>query len=312
MRSIKKILITGASGFIGAKVSELLCSSYQVVRQYHCAQSFSDANNDICAEISSNTDWYDALTEVDTVIHLAAVAHNKAIDPNYINEVNVKGTINLAQQAAQSSVKRFIFMSSIGVLGNNTKVPFDENHTPFPHSQYTHSKFEAEKALLKIAKETGLEVVIIRPVLVYGENAPGNFGKLVNLVNKVRILPFGLCKNKRSFVSIDNLVDFISVCVTHPKAKNEIFCIADGLDVSIRQFTDGIAKGLNKPLVQIPIPMFAFKLLGKITGKADMLDQLVGDLQVDSSKARKLLNWTPPFTMVETLRKLTNTKKNSS
>lgn len=266
------------------------------------------SNNHFEVNINANSDWSDCLKDVDAIIHLAAVAHNNSSDPDYINEVNVKGTVNLAQQAAKSGVKRFIFMSSIGVLGNSTSKHFDENTISAPHSQYAESKLLAEKELLQIAQQTGLEVVIIRPVLVYGNGAPGNFGKLVNLVNKVPMLPFALCKNKRSFISVDNLVDFISVCITHPKAANEVFCISDGTDVSIREFTDGIAKGLNKKLIQLPIPVSIFKLLGKITGKSDMLEQLIGDLQVDSTKAKKLLDWTPPLTMAETFSKLTINK----
>lgn len=240
------------------------------------------------------------------IIHLAAVAHNNSNDPDYINEVNVNGTINLAQHAATIGVKRFVFISSIGVLGNSTTnlLPFDEHSNGAAHSQYSQSKLDAENTLLKIAEETELEVVIIRPVLVYGLSAPGNFGKLVNLVNNVPMLPFALCKNKRSFISVDNLVDFISICIDHPKAKNEIFCISDGHDVSIREFTDGIAKGLNKRLIQLPIPVFIFKLLGKMMGKSEPIEQLIGDLQVDSTKARELLDWLPPLTMAKTLSKL--------
>ena len=122
------------------------------------------------------------------------------------------------------------------------------------------------------------------------------------------MLPFGICENKRSFISVENLVDFIDVCITHPSAKNEIFCISDGVDFSIKEFTNGIAVGLNKKLIQLSIPVFIFRLLGKITGKIEAVEQLVGDLQVDSSKARKLLSWTPPVTMAKTLSKLTNNK----
>jgi nucleoside-diphosphate-sugar epimerase len=205
-------------------------------------------------------------------------------------------------------VKRFIFISSIGVLGKLTKngQRLNENDSAIAYSKYSKSKLDAEIELLKISKDTELEVVIIRPVLVYGVGTPGNFGKLVNLVERLAILPFALCANKRSFVSIDNLVDFIFLCIEHPKAKNEIFCISDGSDVSIKDFTNSIAKGLGKSLIQFPIPNFVFVLLGKLTGRYEQIEQLTGGLQVDSSKARERLGWKPPFTMADTLSRLAN------
>jgi len=301
-----KILITGSSGFIGNFLTSRLKRKYTVIGHGIESNSGSHKSDFFEININSHSDWHECLQNVNTIIHLAAVAHNNSNDPDYINEVNVKGTINLAKQAAESGVKRFVFISSIGVLGNSTEhgKVFNESSVVSAHSQYAQSKLDAENALLKIAEETGLEVVIIRPVLVYGVGAPGNFGKLVNLVKKVPMLPFALCDNKRSFISVDNLADFIATCVEHPKAKNEIFCISDGVDVSIKEFTSGIAKGLNKSLLQLPVPNFVFKLLGSLTGKQDQIDQLVGDLQVDSSKSRELLGWTPPFTMAETLKKL--------
>jgi len=301
------VLITGSNGFIGSHLINNLRCNYKVAGQVrNIVQSVLSDFPLFTLDVNGTSDWADSLKFVNVVIHLAGVAHNKSDDLDYMREVNVNGTINLAQQSVKNGVKRFIFISSIGVLGNSTTntLPFDEHSGHSAYSKSAQLKLDAENALLKIAEETGLEVVIIRPVLVYGRSAPGNFGKLVNLVNKVPMLPLALCTNKRSFISIDNLVDFISTCIEHPKAKNEIFCISDGNDVSIRGFTDGIATGLNKKLIQLPIPVSIFKLLGKIIGKSEAIEQLVGDLQVDSSKARQLLGWTPPFTMAETLSKL--------
>jgi nucleoside-diphosphate-sugar epimerase len=304
-----RILVTGANGFIGNRLVSFLSNKFivkAVVRNF---------KSSVCIEkqyeigsISRNTDWKACLGGVNTVIHLAGIAHNNSNDHDYINEVNVNGTINLAEQAASLGVKRFIFISSISVLGHKFTEPFHENSIISPQSYPAECKCKAESALLKISEESGLEVTIIRPALVYGADAPGNVGKLVKLIRKTPFLPFSLCRNKRSFISIDNLVDFISTCIVQPKAKNQIFCISDGNDVSIREFTDGIAKGLNKKVIQLPIPMSAFRLLGKVTRKSEPIEQLIGDLQVDSSKARGLLDWTPPVTMSETFSNLTNNK----
>jgi nucleoside-diphosphate-sugar epimerase len=307
----KNILVTGSSGFMGkVVVNRLVETKNKISIVVRAKQDIPSINEFLIDGISSDNDWKQNLEGIDIIIHLAAVAHNSSNDPDYINEVNVKGTINLARQAVENGVKRFVFISSIGVLGKATEAgkAFDERSAVSPHSQYAQSKLDAENALLKIAEETELEIVIIRPVLVYGAGAPGNFGKLVKLVQRMPFLPFALCRNKRSFISVDNLVDFISTCVDHPKAKNEIFCISDSVDVSIEEFTDGIAAGLNKNLLQFPVPVWLFKLLGKMTGKSELIEQLIGDLQVDSSKARELLDWTPPTTMVETFSKLKNIK----
>jgi nucleoside-diphosphate-sugar epimerase len=301
-----KVLITGSNGFIGSNLTNKLKVTHTVIGHGRSTCNSLNIREYLKVNIDSQSNWNEHLRGIKTIVHLAGVAHNNSNIQGYINEVNVKGTINLAEHAVKSGVKRFIFISSIGVLGNTTTntLPFDEHSNAGAHSPYAQSKLDAEIGLLKIAETTELEVVIVRPVLVYGEAAPGNFSKLVNLVSKVPMLPFALCKNKRSFISVDNLVDFISVCIAHPKAKNEIFCISDGNDVSIREFTDGITIGLNKKLMQLPIPVFIFKLLGKISGKSEPIEQLIGDLQVDSSKARQLLDWIPPFTMAETLSKL--------
>lgn len=300
-----KILITGSSGFIGTHLSNALTDKFSLVFQWnkHAPSSFSLENN-FQIDINGQSNWSACLENVNTVVHLAGIAHNNSNDYEYINEVNVNGVINLAKQAVDSGVKRLIFISSISVFGNKNFEKFSETSSMYPQSYPAECKCKAEDALLKISEIGSLEVVIIRPALVYGYGAPGNVGMLIKLVQKVPFLPFYLCRNKRSFISIDNLVDFISVCITHPKAKNEIFCISDGDDVSIREFTDEIAKGLCKKLVQLPIHIPIFKFLGKITGKSEQIEQLIGDLQVDSSKARRLLGWTPPTTMSETFSKL--------
>jgi nucleoside-diphosphate-sugar epimerase len=298
------ILITGSNGFIGKHLANKLTSNHKVIGHGKIRNNNSAVSDFFKIDINSQSDWQVCLQNVNTIIHLAAAAHNNLNDSEYLNEVNNKGTVNLARQAVKSGVSRFIFISTIGVHGNSSTKPFDEKSKANPHSPYSESKLQAELELLKISRETGLEVVIIRPVLVYGRGATGNFAKLLNLVKKVPILPFALSKNKRSFISVDNLVDFIILCTEHPAAANEIFCISDGIDFSIKDFTNGIASGLSKQLIQLPVPLSVFKILGAITGKQNQINQLIGDLQVDSSKAEKLLGWSPPTTMSKTFSNL--------
>ncbi len=300
-----KILVTGSNGFIGRHLVQTLAAQYQVVGHgrvgsvdVNCCNAFYGV--DVCGE----SNWKECLDGVDVVLHLASVAHDKANNSQDIVAVNVDGAVNLAKQAAAAGVKRFIFISSIGVLGNKTNKPLDENSIVAPHSKYSKSKLAAENALVKLAKETGFEVVIIRPVLVYGKWAPGNFGKLLSLIKKTPVLPFGLSNNLRSFISIDNLVGFIALCVKHPKAGNEMFCISDGCDVSIKEFTDAISKGISKRVQQLPVPTFLFRILAKLFGRVDQVEQLVGDLQVEIKKARNILGWVPVESMAQAMNKL--------
>jgi nucleoside-diphosphate-sugar epimerase len=285
-------------------LSDKLSSKYSLKLQTRSHENESE--NLYSLEITGSTDWSKFLDNTDVVVHLAASAHGKSNDSNLINEVNVAGTIRLAEQAVDMGVKRFIFISSIGVTGNSTEgsQAFNEESAEQPHSEYSSSKLEAERALQKIAENSELELVIIRPVLVYGRGAPGNFKSLVKLVNYTRLLPFRTCDNQRSFLSIYNLIDFINVCISHPKAANQVFCVSDGSDVSIREFTDAIAQGLSKKIIQLPIPIYFFRTLGKVFKKDRMVEQLVGTLKVDSAKANELLDWKPPYSMEKTLKGL--------
>jgi nucleoside-diphosphate-sugar epimerase len=190
--------------------------------------------------------------------------------------------------------------------------PFSIFDEPKPLNSYTNSKYDAEIGLRKIAAETGLEVVIVRPTLVYGPNAPGNFGLLTKLVNKLPLLPFGLTNNKRDFIAVQNLADLLITCASHPNAAGHTFLASDMETVSIKQFTSAIAEGQGRKVFQLPIPVSLMRLAGKLMGKSAMVEQLVGNLQVDSSNLKEVLGWTPPYTMKQAMATLRDSSKSSS
>ncbi|EGR4262117.1 UDP-glucose 4-epimerase [Vibrio cholerae] len=299
------ILITGSNGFLGTHLVERLegKSLSLVERESFCANSL---NRYTQAEIGRSTDYTDALLDCKVVIHCAARVHimdDLSIDSlGAYREVNTAGTINLARQAVKAGVKRFIFISSIKVNGehSNQNRPFCSND---PHSFedfYGQSKSEAELELQRLSIETGLEVVIIRPTLVYGPGVKANFASLMNLVSKGIPLPFGcITKNKRSLVSVDNLVDLIITCIDHPKAANQVFLVSDDHDVSTAEMVRELAIALDKPTWQLPVPIWCYKLFGKLFGKSDIVDRLTGSLQVDISHTKETLGWKPPQTLQE-------------
>jgi nucleoside-diphosphate-sugar epimerase len=221
--------------------------------------------------------------------------------------VNVQGTLNLARQAVEAGVKRFVFISSIGVNGAQTALgkPFSEANLPKPHNAYALSKWEAEQGLLRIADETGLEVVIIRPPLVYGLDAPGNFGSLLRSVQRGWPLPLGAVYNQRSLVALDNLVDFIVTCITHPQAAYQTFLVSDRQDLSITELVRGMAQAAGVPARLLPVPVWALQAGASLLGKGDVVQRLCGNLQLDISKARSLLGWVPPVSVEEGLRRAT-------
>jgi nucleoside-diphosphate-sugar epimerase len=219
--------------------------------------------------------------------------------------VNVQTTLNLARQAAAAGVKRFVFISSIGVNGCQTATgkPFAEAGQSKPYNFYALSKWEAEEGLSRIASETEMEVVIIRPPLVYGLNAPGNFGSLMRAVRRGWPLPLGAVHNQRSLVALDNLVDFIITCITHPQAANQTFLVSDGQDLSTTELVRGMAHAAGLPARLLPVPVWALQAGGALLGKGDAVQRLCGNLQVDISKARRLLGWVPPVSVEEGLRR---------
>jgi len=314
-----KLLITGATGFIGkALVAELIQQNFNVsiaVRQK--TSLFPDkVKQFIVGSFESNPDFSTSLTKVDCVIHLAGRAHiidnSKASILDEFRKINTELTLNLAKQAVTAGVERFIFLSSIRVNGNKNNQPFLEIDTPNPQEPYAISKHEAERDLLKLSKNSSLEVVIIRPPLVYGNSAPGNFGRLIQWASAKFILPLplGAVNNTRSLVAIDNLVNFIIVCTLHPKSSNEIFLISDNDDLSTTQLLKKIAKAFNKKVLLFPVPISWMVFVAKLLGKEADAVRLFSSLIVDSSKARDLLDWHPVTTMDEQLCKITENEKN--
>jgi len=303
------ILLTGATGFLGRQLAKYLHSKPHVgltavVRRSVDISAFQTRE---VQRINANTDWSEALINQRVVIHAAARAHimkEDLADPVVeYRQVNVDGTVNLARQAAEAGVRRFIFISSIGVNGNINIKPFTEDDTPKPADPYAQSKLEAEQGLWEIQHETGMELVVIRPPLVYGPNAPGNFGSLTRWIDKGVPLPLGAIQNQRSLVALDNLVDLIITCIDHPAAANQVFLAGDGQDLSTTELLRSVARAAGKPSRLIPIPSSLLMLAATLLGKKAVAQRLLGSLQVDISKARDLLEWEPPISVEEGLRR---------
>ncbi|MDC0032310.1 NAD-dependent epimerase/dehydratase family protein [Pelagibacteraceae bacterium] len=300
-----KVLLTGSNGFVGSKIlEELKKSCHEIVPIYR-----KDIDN---RNIDQNTNWKDFLKNVDCIIHTAARAHIiKEISKDPIAEfrkVNVEGTINLANQAVKAGVKRFIFISTIKVNGEFNKInsPMVEELECYPSDAYSCSKYEAEIALQSIAKKTNLEIVIIRPPLVYGPKVKANFESLINLVKKRIPLPFRYSYNRRSYISLTNLVDFIILCIQNPRAKNEIFLISDDHDLSIEDLVMKISKHCETRVILFPIPVKILSIILRNTKFNDYLNKLYGNLTVDISKAKTLLSWKPKISVDEGIKKIFN------
>lgn len=303
------LLLTGASGFIGTALRERLLSDkihkLATVSRRPIVNAKSLLQTHI-TDIVSQDSWLSILSGVDVVIHAAARAHiTKESVGNPLAEfrkVNRDATLNLARQASGAGVRRFIFISSIGVNGTQTVRPFTEEDFPSPAEPYAISKLEAEEGLLKLAGETEMEVVIIRPPLVYGPNAPGNFGSLVRWVERGFPIPFGAIENLRSFVGLENLADFIITCIDHPAAGNQTFLVADGEDMSTTDLIKRLGNYVGRPARFIPISPKLIILGATLFGLKPRVEKMFGSLQVDISKARKVLGWDPPVSLDEGLR----------
>ncbi len=299
-----RVLVTGANGFIGRTLcSTLIGSGLAVNRCVRRAPVSGEAF--VVGNIDGSTNWRRPLAGCEAVVHLAGRAHqltDQASDPlEEFRRVNVRGSMALFSQAAAQGVKRFVYVSSIGVNGNQTVVPFTEADVPQPCEPYALSKLEAEVGLKRLAAETGLELVIIRPPLVYGRDAPGNFGRLVHWVRKGLPLPFGAIHNRRSMVSLGNLTDFIAVCLKNTAAANQVFLVSDGQDISTTDLLKRVARLMNQPVRLVPVPSAWLEAIIVALGRRDTARRLCGNLQIDISKARELLAWSPPWSIDEGL-----------
>lgn len=302
-----KILITGGNGFVGkALIFDLLKkTNVQVVSLVRSYQIQPQAVEQLVAENIFEVEFPE---NTDVIVHLAGRAHilnEQTTDPlTEFRKVNVEGTLQLARQALDKKVKRFIFMSSIGVNGSVTsQQPFTEDALPQPHVDYAVSKLEAEEALKKLFAGSDTELVIIRPPLVYAAYAPGNFARLLKLVATNLPLPFARTQNKRSFVALENLVDFIQVCIEHPNAANQTFLVADQHSISTRELVQYLKQGMGKTPYFIYIPQPLMKLGAACVGKSKLYEQLFESLEVDASKAQKLLDWIAPLSTQQAMLK---------
>jgi nucleoside-diphosphate-sugar epimerase len=303
---MSKILVTGANGFVGKE----LCSTLQgrgldfVAAVRHCLDGEQVAIGDLTAA----TDWANALAGCDSVIHLAARVHvmnDRSSDPLVVfRKINVDATLNLARQAVASGVKRFVFVSSIKVNGEQTTdKPFSVFDTPAPADPYGQSKFEAEQALLELSQETGLEVVIVRPPLIYGPGVRANFQNLMGLVKSGVPLPLGAIPNRRSMVALYNFIDLLIVCVRHPNAGGQTFMVSDGMDVSVSELLRMLARSMGTRTLLLPIPAGLIARTASLFGKSAMANRLLGSLQVDIDHTMLALDWRPIIGMQEAIDK---------
>jgi UDP-glucose 4-epimerase len=306
----QRILVTGGQGLIGRSLAARASAQGLKVR-ISTRRKFIATDFPLeyfqTTDLGPATDWSTPLQGIDTVVHCAARVHvmrETEVEPlAAFRAANVRGTLNLAQQAAAAKVRRFVFISSVKVNGERTKAgqTFTEADAPDPRDAYGISKHEAELSLRQLASATGMEVVIIRPPLVYGPGVKANFLALMRWLWRGIPLPLGVIRNKRSFVALDNLIDLIVTCIEHPAAANQTFLVSDGEDLSTSDLLRRMAVALNVPARLLPLPQILIEVGFKMVRKNDLAQRLCSSLQLDISKARTLLSWNPPISVDEGL-----------
>ncbi|WP_343722436.1 SDR family oxidoreductase [Herbaspirillum seropedicae] len=310
------ILVTGASGFVGrALLSRLDSEGQHLLRAAFRPSSETVMDREriertVISGLDPETDWSAALHNIEAVVHCAARVHvmnETASDPlAEFRRINLEGSLALARQAQQAGVQRFIFLSSIKVNGEQTRLgrPFTADDKPAPTDPYGISKMEAEQALLELGRTGKMQVVIIRPVLVYGPGVKANFLSMMRWLDKGMPLPLGgITQNRRSLVALDNLVDLITVCLAHPAAAGQVFLASDGEDLSTTGMLQRLGRALDKSPTLLPVPASWLTLAARLMGKKGIAQRLCGSLQVDISKNRELLGWSPPITVDAAFRK---------
>ena len=339
-----RVMVTGATGFVGRSLCNILISQeYKVLAsvrgfasglQGDSSGNYGNGSTYInTGDILPDTDWSLALRDVDTVVHLAARVHVTHEEPGHsldeYRTVNTQGTVNLANQAARAGVRRFVYLSTVKVHGEETLSPpylpagsghdeppvaFSEADVPRPQGGYAISKWEAERELRLLSAATGMQTVIVRPPLIYGEGVKANFLSLLRLIDKGVPLPFGSIANRRSLLCLDNLVDFLMQCISHPAAANETFLVADNETLSTPDLIRRIAFYMGKKPLLPGCPIGLLRMGARLLGKTAAIDKICGSLQVEARKAKMLLHWQPPLTVEQGLEKTVlwylNAKKN--
>jgi nucleoside-diphosphate-sugar epimerase len=313
----QKVLVTGPTGFIGRHLcAQLTQNGYGVRKALRHETGGSDLperggyETSVVGNINEATDWTRAVNGVDCIVHLAARVHvmrEHETDPlAAYRSTNTFATINLARSAAAAGVRRLVFVSTIKVNGEITyEKPFRAVDVPSPMDAYAISKWEAEQSILRIGRESGLEVVIVRPPLVYGPGVKGNFLRLLQIINRGFPMPLAACQNKRSFVYLDNMVDLLIHCLSQPEAHGQIFLVSDGKDLSTPELVTRIAMAMDQKTRLISLPPAWLKIAAKLIGKPGLFDRLCGSLQLDIDHTCKTLKWTPPVSVDEGVRRTT-------
>lgn len=307
-----RVLVTGASGFVGRALVERLARDpalhVRAASRGNASAAPSNVERVKVGDLEASTDWRAAVMDVDVVIHAAARVHvmrDSAVDPlSEFRRVNVEGTLSLARQAAAAGVRRFVFISSIKVNGDGTSDgrPYTPADLPAPLEAYGISKAEAEQGLFEIARDRGMELVVVRPVLVYGPGVKANFRAMLHALERHVPLPLGAVHNRRSLVALDNLVDLIIRCLSHPAAVGQTFLVSDGDDLSTPELLRRAARAMDKRAYLIPVPVPLLTAAAILSGRRSMLRRLCGSLTVDITKTRELLDWTPPVRVDDALR----------